>query len=383
MPTNLSSVLQELTAQQNTTYPFLSVYLNWVPEGNGQRSAPQMVEQELARIADSLPAHGPEAESFAADQQRIMDYINSGAPNDAKGLAIFACNAEHVWMTLPFQVPMEHEVVADCYPHVFQLARILDDYETFAVVLADGQDAQLFVVSLNDAEVAGTTEASETIKRFDDGGVAQMLLQRRTENLVKAHTKDIAAELSKIMKRYDVQHVIVSINDSVKGAIMDSLTDDIKAKLVETINLDKSSINVAEFMQAVEPIMQAVERQQESNDVTELENQTYDQGLGVVGLADTATALSKGQVQKLLMLQSFNGAGSECPNCGSLLPGSQPACPYDGAETHPVDLREVFTARAVRQNAAVQVVENSDYLDQHEGVGALLRYRDMEKISVA
>src|SRR5690242_11880440 len=137
MPTNLQLALQELTALQSAEHPILSVYLNWIPEGNGQRSAPQMLDQELARIADRLPAHGPEADSFAADWQRVMDYINTDAPKDAKGLAIFACNAENIWRTLPLQIPMDNEVVADRYPHVFQLARIIDDYKTYAIVLAD------------------------------------------------------------------------------------------------------------------------------------------------------------------------------------------------------------------------------------------------------
>jgi hypothetical protein len=35
-----------------------------------------------------------------------------------------------------------------------------------------------------------------------------------------------------------------------------------------------------------------------------------------------------------------------------------------------------YIARAIRQNAAVEIVEGGDHLAQHEGVGALLRYRE-------
>jgi peptide subunit release factor 1 (eRF1) len=96
-------------------------------------------------------------------------------------------------------------------------------------------------------------------------------------------------------------------------------------------------------------------------------------------VADTALALSKGQIQTLFMLQSFNGAGGECVNCGMLRAGQREKCPYDGAELRPVELREAFTARAVQQSADVEIVETSDYLAQHDGVGALLRYRDEER----
>ena len=82
------------------------------------------------------------------------------------------------------------------------------------------------------------------------------------------------------------------------------------------------------------------------------------------------------------MLGSFGGAGGECPNCGMLRAGRREKCPYDGAELLPVDLREAFVARAVQQGADVQVIEASDYLAEHDGVGALLRYRDDEQARV-
>jgi peptide subunit release factor 1 (eRF1) len=84
-------------------------------------------------------------------------------------------------------------------------------------------------------------------------------------------------------------------------------------------------------------------------------------------------------VQALLIAQDFSGAGGECINCGMLRVGQRDACPYDGAEMRPVELREAFTARAVQQSADVQIVEASDYLVAHEGIGALLRYRDEQQ----
>ena len=57
-------------------------------------------------------------------------------------------------------------------------------------------------------------------------------------------------------------------------------------------------------------MIREAERRQEAADLAALEKQaTAKGGLGVLGTADTAMALSKGQVQTLLMLQSFGGAG--------------------------------------------------------------------------
>jgi peptide subunit release factor 1 (eRF1) len=367
-----------LAAQPYTEQPCLSLYLDWTPDGTGKRRALRMAEQELHRIAERLNLHGDAREHFEADRTRIQQYLQREAPDDARGLAIFACDAEGVWVALPLQAQIETQVAEGRYPQLFSLARALDDYETYVVVLAEGQEARILLISYNDIQLAGATEAPEKIKRFDQGGQAQMLFQRRTDNLIKAHTKDIAAEVGKILARYNVRHVIVASNDAIKGMVMDALTDPIKAKLVDYINLDPNA-TMQEIMDALVPLMRQVEHQQEAAAVAALEEQTYADGLGVAGIADTALALSKGQVHMLLMQRDFAGRGSECPNCGALRAGQRSKCPYDGAELRPIDLRQAFTARAIQQNAAIEVVEQSGYLDQHEGVGALLRYREQER----
>jgi peptide subunit release factor 1 (eRF1) len=375
---NLQATLQQLAAQPYTEQPFLSLYLDWKPDGTGQRQAPRIVEQELHRIAAQLNLHGDAREHFKADHTRILEYLQRDAPSDAQALAIFACQALGVWVDLPLYASVETEIAEDRYPHLFKLARVLDDYEAYAIVLAEGQEARILLISYDDIRQVGATEAPEKIKRFDQGGQAQMLFQRRTDNLIKAHTKDIADELSKIMTQHDVRHVVVAGNDAIKGMVMDSLTEPIREKLVDYIHLEPDA-DVQTIMEALAPLMRQVEHEQEVAAVAELEEQHYPAGLGVAGISSTAQALSKGQVRMLLMRGDFAGSGGECPNCGSLRAGRRETCPYDGAELRPINLREAFTAHAIRQNAAIEIIEDSDYLGQHENVGALLRYREVER----
>lgn len=379
MPTDLRTTLRELTAQPRTEHPYLSVYLDWTTDSTGKRQSPVVLENELDKIAARLREEGRDLNSFNADRERIMDYVNKEAPVDVRGLVIFACHAEGVWRQLTLHVPIATEIAADHYPHTFALAKVLDDYETYAVVLADSQESRIFVVTLDGAQAVGHTEASEEIKRFDAGGQAQTIFQRRVDNVIKAHTKDIAETLGKIMKRYDVQHVVVAGNDSVKGFILNTLPDAIKEKMADYVHLDVGS-NIPEIMATLEPIMHDVERQQEAAIIADLEGQmTAKGGLGTVGVVDAAMALSKGQVRTLIMDLNFSGTGGECSHCGMLRVGQRAKCPYDGADLQQVDLREIFTARAFQQDATIEIVTGSEYLNQHEGVGALLRYRDDER----
>lgn len=379
MPTDLRTTLRELTAQPRTEHPYLSVFLDWTPDGTGKRQSPVILEKELDKIAARLHAEDRDLSSFNADRRRVMDYVNDEAPVDARGLAIFACHAEKVWIALALHVAVGTKIAVDHYPHTFALAKVLDDHETYAVVLADGQESRLFVVTLDGAQAVGHTEAAEEIKRFDAGGQAQMIFQRRVDNLIKAHTKDIAETLSKIIKRYDVRHVVIAGNNSIKGIILNTLPDAIKEKMVDYVHLDVAS-NIPEIMEVIEPIMQQVERQHKAAIIADLEGQMASKGgLGALGVTDAAMALSKGQVRMLIMDQNFGGAGGECSYCGMLCVGHRAKCPYDGADLQPVDLRESFTARACQQDAAITIVTDSTYLNQHEGIGVLLRYRDDEQ----
>ena len=379
METHLQAVLQELTAYPGADYPFLSIYLDWTPDGSGKRPSIRLLEDELAKAATRVADNAAYRAALEADRQRIIDYIASEAPKAARGILIFACQNQGVWIVLPLQAQVATQIVVDRYPHTFELARLIDDHETCAVVLAEGQESRIFVIGLHDAEQVAETEATEKIKRFDQGGPAQMLFQRRTDNLIKAHTKDIAAQLEKVIARYDVRHVIIAGNDAIKGIIMESLTAPITSRLVDYIHLEPNS-SMKDILEAVEPMLQEAERRQEAEMLAELEMQaTAREGLGALGVADTALALSKGQVQTLLMLRDFSGSGGECSNCGMLRAGQREKCLYDGAAMQPVDLREAFTARAVQQSANVQILAASDYLVAHEGVGALLRYRDEQQ----
>ncbi len=245
----------------------------------------------------------------------------------------------------------------------------------YAVVLVDGQEARILIVAMQEVEEAARTEAAEEIRRFQAGGWAQMIFQRRTDNIIKAHHKDLAEQLGRAIKRYSINHIIIAGNDSIKGSIMQALPEQIKSKLVDYIHMDLTAA-LPEILAIVEPMMQQVERQQEADDLAALEAQVNSNDLGVVGVAETAMALTKGQVRTLLITPTFQSVGGECPSCGTIRAGLRPKCPYDGAEMQPLDLREAFTLRTLQQSANVQVVESSEFLDQHEGVGAILRYRD-------
>ena len=376
MPSAVRSLLRELAAVPYTDAPFITLYLDMVPDGNGVRESLQVLERWLDDEASRYSGEPEPRESFEADRQRIMEYINNDLDVDVRGVVIFACSAANVWGAIPLQMQVETRMVNDQYPFIFDLARLDDDHETSAVVLATGQEAHILLMGLSDIETVAESEASEKIKRFDAGGSAQMLFQRYTENLVKAHMKDVGKELDRLIRRYGVRRIVFAGNDAIKGIVKDELPDTVKALMLDYINLDPNA-DLNTVRATVEPIFAQAEREQEANDARVLEDRVATRGgLGVAGVEDTALALSKGQVHQFIALQSFQDEGSECKNCGMIRAGNPGRCPFCGGEMRRINLREAFALRAVAQDAEIQMIESNDFLSQHDGVGALLRYRD-------
>src|SRR5690348_2695353 len=111
MPSDLQATLERLANLPSTDHPFLSVYLDWQVDGNGNRQSLVNLDDEFGVVADGLKAReNVDFDSFNADRARIMDYVNNGAPPEAQGLAIFACDAEGIWEPIPLDVPVPTEI---------------------------------------------------------------------------------------------------------------------------------------------------------------------------------------------------------------------------------------------------------------------------------
>jgi peptide subunit release factor 1 (eRF1) len=371
------TMLKELSALTDSEHPVLSVYLDWSVDSTGQRQSLATLEQELDRITGELEVRGAARESFDADRERISQYLAVEAPRDASGIVIFASQGQGLWQPIPLMVPVETTIALDGTPHLYQLARLLDDHETFAVAVAEGQQAQIFVVSLETMEQVDSTQAREEVQRVDVGGWSQLRYQRHTGFVIQLHMNDLASALQETVERHNAEHLVILTNDSVKGHIRSALPKQLTERVVDMLPYERSHEPEQLFSQ-LDPLMREVERQQEQELLERLETQLATKGgLAFAGELSIAHALHKGQIDTLLLSASYvGGTGSECVECGSLWPGQLESCPYDGGELRRVDFREGLVRHTLRQGGRIEVLGIEGALEQHGGVAAILRFRD-------
>ncbi len=357
----IGEMLRRLAEIESTDAYVLSVYLDMRPEAlkDAPTGAPgvgdptripglMLLRDRLREIENTLPAHGSHAESFQADTERITEYAASDEARSAHGVAIFACSALGLWQTLTAGTPFETHVSAGPTADLFQLARLLDDYESAVVALFDTNTARFFVTRRGAlAERGGLDEPAEEHKRHKQGGHSQARFQRHVDEQDERFAKEIAEVPERLAQRESAKHVVLAGNDRSINALravaskqLLSLVDDIEHRQIIT-SRQQLEADVLPFLERAES--------QGSRDVADrvIEGVRAHQ-LGVAGLERTMQALENGQVDELVI--------------------------DDTAEIDE-ELRAELVRQAALTSARVEIVSGHSGIRRFGGVGGTLRYR--------
>ena len=108
------------------------------------------------------------------------------------GLALFACAGADLFEAMPLAAPIDrHRLYVADRPHLYPLARVLDEYPRYAVLLADTHSARILVIAANRLERTASVEGMKT-RRHKMGGWSQARYQRHIDNFRQQHAKQEA-----------------------------------------------------------------------------------------------------------------------------------------------------------------------------------------------
>jgi hypothetical protein len=140
-------LLNQLLAFEPVKAPVISLYLDARTNEHGHRNFLPFVRKQLTERGKTYPIRSTERASFEEDFVRIVRYLEGEIPAPAQGLAIFACSSvSDYFQTGQFSAPFERNrlFVLD-RPHLYPLARLIDQYRQYAVVMDDTYRDQIFV----------------------------------------------------------------------------------------------------------------------------------------------------------------------------------------------------------------------------------------------
>ncbi len=373
-------LLNRLLNFEPTAAPVISLYLDASADQHGQRNFLPFVRKQLNERSKSYETGSEERVSFDEDFVRITRYLESDIDPSVQGIAIFACSAEEDWFQVGhFDVPFErNRLFVSDRPHLYPLARLIDQYRRYAVVLADTNRAQIFVFA---AGRAVEREELENVKTnySQVGGWSQARYQRHIKNYHLHHAKEVVESLEKIVRDEDIEHIVLAGDEAVVIPLLrEQMPKELEEKVIDALSL---GIDTPEH-ELLEESLTAFQRHDSLSDMEKVErlmNEYRADDLGVAGVPETLAALSNGQVEEMLIAakaESIQFDEQEVRKVLELYRGEEPL-PEEFDQRSIAD--ELVKRARQLSSATVTFIEDTTRLERLGGVGGFLRSRISEE----
>jgi peptide subunit release factor 1 (eRF1) len=366
-----------------------------------RRPARVLILQELQKIVDHHGPRGPVFDSLSADLNRITDYLDNEIDPAAQGVIIVSCSAKGIFDAVTTAIPLDTRLHIGPTVALSELARIADDFPTYAVLLADQRTAFLSLIQHAVPTVTATLEATGYPRRQEQGGWSQRRYQTRADVRIDSFAHEIAEDTRKMLDEFDIDTLIVAGDEIITSALESNVHKTVKDRWLKTVHLGIRS-NMEDVLNVTTPIVEQMVRDEEVAAVERLSDAIGEGGFGATGPEEVLNALQVGQVDTLVMADDFAGSGwadYSMPLFGVGDPPSKHPLNGDVEAIVPIDLREEFIRLAIETDADIQIVATTppieatselvvpqaqghplrstaaQMLDTYDGVGAILRYR--------
>lgn len=370
-----ADLLRELAAIPPGPEPFITLYLDLRVDGNNLRPGLAYFRVAAIREARRLQGSAAALRSYEDDIERVQRYLDSDVDPAHQGLALFACGARAVFQPVSLALAPENRLMVSGAPRLFQLARLVSEYEAHCVVVLSRTRARVFTVALGKITLAAQrAQSRHHVSKTIAGGWSQGNYQRHVEHNVQHFAADVAAAVTEVFQQHQPRELILAGETVAVAELERALPTDIAGRAIRPVRFD-ADVPEHQVLAEVLPVLASLEAEQDQRTVEALAAEAARGELGVLGVEGTLVALEQGQVDKLVLSGAFNGAGWRCQRCLSYGTGGMPSrCPYCGSGIQEVALRESMVGAAQRTGAALEFIDGSPVLDAAGGVGAFLRF---------
>ena len=373
---SVAELIELLSIFEPTGFPVISLYLNAQPDEHGHDSYHAFVRNELRERAKTFATGSPERESFDKDVERINNYLDDEVRPSANGIAIFACaGAGDFFEAMQLDAPIENNrLFVFEQPHLYPLARLVDQYPRYAVLVANTNSARVFVFGRG-AKLDSEEVKNRKTNRTKVGGWSQMRYQRHLANYHLHHAKEVIEVLERVVRDDRAEHIILAGDEVIIPLLREQMPAQLTDRVIDVVSLD---INAPEheIFETTMASLREHDSQTDAEKVSRLINEYRGNGLAVVGVAETLTALSNGQADDLLVSAAPEAIKYDEAKVKEVLAAYSVADTDAGVDvSEPRLIADELVKRAQASAASVTFVEDASLLAEVGGVGAILRYR--------
>ena len=385
----ITKLIEKLGTMEPDGKPFFSIYLNAEAGQNGRDTFAIWLKTQLSDEEQKYKADEAELARFNAVTERIDSFVENEADPGANGIAIFAgMGEEDFFEVVQLDVPFpESRFYSMDRPHIFPLARAIYENPRYAVLWADKNKADIYIFGgetriRSDMDLESKVESieNEVTSGTSAGGWSQQRFQRRRENFALQHAKEVVAELEEVMKKHDVDHLVIAGDEeTILPVIKPELSKALEAKLIGSASIadyqseDEIHEKTLELVNTELATLQMKEVER-VNDATKAAAK-----LGTLGVEDTLRALANGQVEELVVASNIDSIDYSKKKVKKILKEYEPGddtAPTDAAAnvSSSAEIADQLIMRAINTAAKIMFVKDDSLLEDAGGVGAILRF---------
>jgi hypothetical protein len=397
--TDLSAALLTFAKLPPTTEtPYATVTLDWYPEG-GKRTSPIEAWNDIKEEVWGFHFRSAEGISAENDRLRIGAYIADELDKTARGAVIVSNSGAGTFEAASFGLSIPTTVNLGPIPYLKEFTRLVEDNPTYAILVFDQDQAELYVVSADVLTESVSVSGTKYPRHQSAGGLNQRRYQNRANERIENFIKTVAAEVQKVLDETGIRRLAIGGEEVNTALFLESVHDTVKEKIIGHFRVDIKAANFDKILELAAPIATEYERTRESQAVDAVADAVGSGARGVAGAIDVLKALEQGRVYRLVMSGDYAEMGWADYTMPIYGIGDVPAEHPAGGDVHnlvPVPLEQEMIRQALITGAQIEIVDPSvpvdtegeipraggdipisaadAKLDALGGVGALLRW---------
>ncbi len=356
----------------------LSVFLNLDPSqfatAPAKASAVTSVMSEATQQVEQAELDHDEQQWLRADLERVREVLSADdiADDGTQAVVVYACEPAELLETIHLPRPLDNRVVIDDSPFVEPLVNAVPD-GSWVLLLANRSSARLFFGEPGNFQETDRIE-DNVHQQHSQGGWSQARYERSVDQEVGNHLAGVADLLFRRYKLSPFDHLLIGAPDETVSDLESALHPYLQERLAGRVHVDVDNANIADVRQAALEAETEYLRGRERTELDRLEEGVGRGERAAAGLGEVVGALNEYRVEILLLGDGFSASGFRDTSSG-LLAGEDGAGPVDAEALEPAEnLVELMVEKALEQSAQVMRTRFHDDLEQHGGVGAILRY---------
>lgn len=354
---DVSEALEGLVELHDSRPVFLSITRSTGPDRGFFQRRLREVEKLLPKAEREILLRNMELAQPMLGNQREAMAVFVSVPHDL-----------YVAVTLPQEIG-EERLVVDTSPYIRDLARTLDDWESYLLVVSDETSAVIELVEVG-KEKKLTSSSKDIMHRHKKGGMSQRRYQRLRAGAVDHFLKDVAEDVTAADAECKVKRIVLAGPGNGKKMLLERFPQHIQEKVIGLVDVDEDQGDpVASSLE----VYLREELDSEESIMSEFRSAVM-RGNASYGAAEVAEMVYQGRARLLLVLHGLKTPGWRCEKCGMIGKGGVDSCPLCSGGVASVDLVEEILEEAVKKDTPIEFIHESPFLEEVGGLGVFLRY---------